>query len=61
MFGGLGTGEIILIVLALALIFGAKKIPELGSNLGKGIKNFKNSFSEVDDDPDTKQLEEDNS
>ncbi len=38
---GLGTPEIILIVLALLLLFGGKKIPELMRGLGKGVKEFK--------------------
>ena len=38
---GLGAGEMTLIVLALLLIFGGKKIPELMKGLGKGMKDFK--------------------
>jgi sec-independent protein translocase protein TatA len=41
LIAGLGTGEIVLIVLALLLLFGGKKIPELMRGLGKGIKEFK--------------------
>lgn len=37
----LGTPEIILIVLAILLLFGGKKIPELMKGLGKGVKSFK--------------------
>lgn len=37
----LGTPEIILIVLAVLLLFGGKKIPELMRGLGKGVKEFK--------------------
>ena len=37
----LGTGEIILILAALLLLFGGKKIPELMKGLGKGMKEFK--------------------
>ena len=37
----LGTGEIVLIVLGLLLLFGGKKIPELMRGLGKGVKEFK--------------------
>ena len=59
MLGGLGTGEIVLIIFALALIFGAKRIPEIGASLGKGIRNFKNSFTD-EESKETKQLEEDN-
>lgn len=38
---GLGTPEILLIVLVVVLLFGAKKIPELMRGLGSGIKEFK--------------------
>ena len=38
---GLGAPEIILIVLALLLLFGGKKIPELMRGLGRGVKEFK--------------------
>jgi sec-independent protein translocase protein TatA len=34
------------VVLIFALIFGAKKLPEIGSGIGKGIKNFKESLKE---------------
>jgi len=38
---GLGMTEILVIVLIIALLFGARRLPELGSGLGKAIKNFK--------------------
>ena len=38
--GALGTQEIILILLAVLLLFGGKKIPELMKGLGKGIREF---------------------
>jgi sec-independent protein translocase protein TatA len=41
MFGSLGFGEILLILLIVVLIFGTSRIPELGRGLGEGIKNFK--------------------
>ncbi len=47
MFGGFGTGEIILIFLVVLLLFGAKRLPEIGSSLGKGIREFKSSMSEI--------------
>lgn len=48
--GGLGTGEIVLIVLALLLLFGGKKIPELMRGLGKGVKEFKDGKDGVETD-----------
>jgi sec-independent protein translocase protein TatA len=41
MLGQIGATEIILIVLALVLLFGGKKIPELFKGLGQGIREFK--------------------
>ena len=47
-FGGLGMGEIILIFLVVLLLFGAKRLPEIGSALGKGIREFKGSVKEIE-------------
>lgn len=44
MFGTLGIWEILGILLVIALLFGGKKLPELGKGLGEGIRNFKDSF-----------------
>lgn len=48
MFSNLGPLEITLIVLALLLLFGAKKIPELARGIGTGMKEFKKSLKEDD-------------
>ena len=45
--GGLGTGEIVLICLAILLIFGAKRIPEIARGLGKGIREFKDATNDI--------------
>lgn len=45
-----GPTEIILIILALLLLFGGRKIPELMRGLGKGMKEFKSAQKEDDDD-----------
>lgn len=51
--GSLGMPEIVLIVLALLLLFGAKKIPELMRGLGSGIKEFKKAANnDVSEEPD---------
>jgi sec-independent protein translocase protein TatA len=50
MFGNLGAGEIILIVLVILLLFGAKKIPELARGLGKGMSEFKKGLKDVESD-----------
>ena len=46
---GLGTGELILILVIVLIIFGAGKLPEIGSGIGKGIRNFKKSMKEPDE------------
>jgi sec-independent protein translocase protein TatA len=43
LLGGLGTTEIILILLIVLLMFGGRKIPELMKGLGKGVKEFKDA------------------
>ena len=45
--GSLGPLELILIFLAILLIFGAKRIPEIARGLGKGIKEFKSATREI--------------
>ncbi len=46
--GGLGMTEIIMIFLVVLLLFGAKRLPEIGSALGKGIREFKGSVREIE-------------
>ncbi len=50
LFLNLGTGEIILIVAIILLLFGGRKIPELMRGLGKGVKSFKQGMNEVEDE-----------
>lgn len=45
---GLGTTELIVILVIILVLFGAGKLPEIGSGLGKAIKNFKRSSSDND-------------
>lgn len=53
MLGMVGWPQIVLIVVAILLLFGGKKIPELMRGLGGGVKEFKNAVKE-DDDTDSK-------
>jgi len=50
MFGNLGPMEIFIIVAAILILFGAKKIPEFAKGIGKGMKEFKNAIKEVEED-----------
>ena len=50
LFFNLGTGEVILLVLIVLLLFGAKRIPELAKGLGKGIREFKDASNNIQKD-----------
>jgi sec-independent protein translocase protein TatA len=56
---GIGTVEIVLILIAALIVFGPKRLPELGRSMGRGIREFKNSVtSDKDDDDDVPELEQ---
>lgn len=46
---GLGTPEIIVILLIAFLVFGSKKLPEIGAGLGKAIGSFKKGINDIED------------
>jgi sec-independent protein translocase protein TatA len=49
MLGNIGATEIILVLLLVLVLFGAKKIPDLAQGLGKGIREFKKATREIED------------
>ena len=50
--GGLGVGELVLILIIVLVIFGAGKLPQLGDALGKGLKNFRSATTGSDEAAD---------
>jgi|EndMetStandDraft_5_1072996.scaffolds.fasta_scaffold289009_2 sec-independent protein translocase protein TatA len=59
----IGTGEIIVILCVVLLLFGGKKLPEFARNLGRGIKEFKKACSGLEEhleieDPKSENLED---
>lgn len=53
----LGGGELIGLIVVLVMVFGAKKLPELGSSIGKSIKNFKKGMEEAHADDEEPQAQ----
>lgn len=49
MIGGFGIWELLIILLIVLVIFGAKKLPEIGGGIGKAISNFKKATNEPDE------------
>lgn len=58
MFIGVGTQEILFIVLVVLLFFGGKKIPELMKGLGKGVRSFKDGMNNIDPLSDNTEQED---
>jgi sec-independent protein translocase protein TatA len=52
---GLGIWELIIVLVIVLLLFGARKLPEVGSGIGAGIKNFKNAMKGDGDEKDDKK------
>ncbi len=47
MFGNLGMGELLIIMVVILLLFGAKRIPEIAGSMGKGIREFKKNINDA--------------
>ncbi|HEX2707354.1 MAG TPA: twin-arginine translocase TatA/TatE family subunit [Solirubrobacterales bacterium] len=60
MLGNIGPLEIIVVLIIALVVFGPKRLPELGSSLGKGIREFRDTVTgdkpDTDDDADVKAL-----
>lgn len=54
---GLGTTELVVILVIVVILFGGKKLPEIGSGIGKSIKNFKKATKEVPENEEEKAKE----
>ena len=48
--GWIGAPELLILLLVVLLVFGPKKLPEMGRSLGKGMREFKEAISSKDDD-----------
>ena len=58
-FGNLGFTELLMILVIVLVLFGARRVPEIGASIGKGIREFKKNISDVDKqirepEPDTR-------
>ncbi|HTJ23163.1 MAG TPA: twin-arginine translocase TatA/TatE family subunit [Gemmatimonadaceae bacterium] len=47
-FGNLGFTELLMILVIVLVLFGARRVPEIGASIGKGIREFKKNISEAD-------------
>jgi len=52
MFGNLGWQELLIILVVVLLLFGAKRLPEIGSSLGQAMREFKRSISGLHEEED---------
>jgi sec-independent protein translocase protein TatA len=55
---GLSSTELIIILIIVVLLFGAKKIPELARGIGSGIKNFKEEMNSINDEKEENKVVE---
>ncbi|MFC1891536.1 twin-arginine translocase TatA/TatE family subunit [Thermodesulfobacteriota bacterium] len=56
---GIGMPELIIILVIILIIFGAGKLPEIGSGIGKGIRNFKKATNDSPEEISSPEEEED--
>ncbi len=53
---GIGIWEIVILLIVALLVFGPKRLPEMGRSLGRGMREFKDSIVGKDDEPDRVEL-----
>ncbi len=53
---GLGTQELLVILVIAFFIFGGKKLPEIGAGLGKGLRAFKSGLKDLENEVDSEKL-----
>jgi sec-independent protein translocase protein TatA len=58
---GLGTQELIIILVIIVVLFGATRLPQIGSGIGQAIKNFKKSVNEPEEIDVTPKKDKDTS
>ena len=56
--GPIGIPQLLIILAIVILIFGVRKLPQLGSGLGEGIRNFRSSIKEISAESDEKQSDQ---
>jgi len=54
--GWVGPGEILILLVVALLVFGPKRLPEMGRSIGKGMREFKSSLTMTGDDEDEVEL-----
>ena len=59
MFGSIGHWELLLIMMAIILLFGSKRLPELARGLGKGLQEFKKALNDVKEEISLDKLDDD--
>ena len=55
---GLGTQELLIILVLVMIVFGAGKLPQVGNALGKGLRNFKKGVNDAEEDIEEGEVEE---
>ena len=58
---GLGTQELLIILVIAFFVFGGKKLPEIGAGLGKGLRAFKSGLKDLENEVDSEKLLDDKS